>query len=90
MGLTIKNKNTFELTDDLGNGIRTNGSDAIVYTTGYCTYDKYGDCKVYKANFHDCYIILYTDDLTYIINDDDIKNTKQIYQEIKGVINNDY
>lgn len=88
--INLDNINKVELTDDLGDGIRTNGSDAIVYTTGYCTYDKYGDCKVYKANFHDCYIILYTDDLTYIINDDDIKNTKQIYQEIKGVINNDY
>ena len=88
--IDLDNVNKVELTDDLGNGIRTNGTDAIVYTTGNCTYDKYGDCKVYKANFHDCFIILYTDDITYIINDDDIKNTKQIYQQIKGVINNDY
>ena len=41
-------------------------NEKVTVQDGYCTYDKYGDCKVYKANFHDCYIILYTDDLTYI------------------------
>lgn len=38
------------------------------------------------ASLHPCYIILYTDDITYIVNDDDIQNTKLIYQEIQEVL----
>lgn len=78
-----------ELTNDLGDGTRTNGTDAIVYAKGNYTFDKYGKCKVYKASLHDCYIILYTDDITYIINDDRQEETEQIYQKIQEVLRND-
>lgn len=87
--ISLENVTKTELTNDLGQGIRTNGTDAIVYAKGNYSYDKYGECKVYLASLHECYIILYTDDITYIINDDNKKNTKKIYQEIQEVLNND-
>ena len=82
--LTTVNK--AELTDDLGPGVRTNGTDAMVYGKGKYTFDNYGKCLVYKASLHPCFIILYTNDVTYIINDDDIDHTKLIYQQIQEVL----
>ncbi|WP_296880417.1 PH domain-containing protein [Thomasclavelia sp.] len=76
-----------ELTDNLGDGMRINGTGTIAYTKGKCTYDKYGKCLVYKANLHDYFIVLYTDSNTYIINDDNDNKTIKIYREIKEVIN---
>lgn len=75
-----------EITDDLGNGVRTNGTDAIIYTHGHCTYDRYGECLVYKANLHPCFLIIYGDNETYIINDDNVNDTKQLYHTIKEAI----
>lgn len=84
--IDIEDINDISITDDLGAGIRTNGTDAIFFTKGHCHYDKYGDCLVYKANFHHCFIIVETDEATYIINDDNISNTQKIYQEAKELI----
>lgn len=78
--------NDIEITEDLGNGIRTNGTDAIIYTHGHCTYDRYGKCLVYKANLHPCFLIIYSDNETYIINDNNINDTKQLYYTVKEVI----
>lgn len=83
--IALDDVNKIELTDNLGKGIRTNGTDAIVYSTGNYTFDRYGKCKVYTASLHHCYIILYTDNITYIVNDDDVSNTKLVYQAIKEV-----
>ncbi|MFQ8705030.1 MAG: PH domain-containing protein [Thomasclavelia sp.] len=78
-----------EITNSLGEGKRTNGTDTGIYSKGNYRYDKYGDCKVYLANLHECYIIIYTKDNIYIINDDDTGDTKSFYQQLKGVIKND-
>lgn len=86
VSIDLQKVNKAELADDLGKGIRTNGTDTFVYGKGNYTFDRYGKCKVYMASLHPCYIILYTDDITYIVNDDDIQNTKLIYQEIQEVL----
>lgn len=84
--IPLETINDIEITDDLGKGVRTNGTDAIIYTHGHCTYDRYGDCLVYKANLHPCFLIIYGDNETYIINDDNVNDTKQLYHTIKEAI----
>ena len=72
-----------EITNNLGDGKRINGTDTGIYAKGEYRFEKYGDCKVYLASLHKCYIIIYTKDDIYIINDDDIEDTKSFYQQLK-------
>lgn len=87
--ITLDKIEKLEITDNLGPGKRTNGTDTGIYAKGNYRYDKYGDCKVYLASLHECYIIIYTKDDIYIINDDDIEDTKDFYLQLKEVIKND-
>ncbi|MFQ7311453.1 hypothetical protein B5F37_03000 [Drancourtella sp. An210] len=73
-----------ELTDDLGEGIRTNGSSTASYGKGKFRYDKYGNVRVYLAWKHRPYLVLKTETDIYIVNDDDPAQTIRIYEEIKG------
>lgn len=84
--ISLEDIQNIEMTDDLGNGIRTNGTDAIIYTHGHCSYDQYGDCIVYKANLHHCFLVIHCHDATYIINDDSVNDTKLLYKTIKEEI----
>lgn len=80
--IDIENIKKIEITDDLGNGRRTNGSDTGIYAKGNYKFDKYGKCKVFLASLHNCYIVIYTNDETYIINDERIDDTKQFYNRL--------
>lgn len=80
--------NKVELTEKLGKGIRNFGTSAIVYDKGNYTFDNYGKCEVYLASLHAVYIVLYTNDNIYIINDDEEEKTKAIYQLLDKEVNN--
>ena len=71
-----------EWSDDLGGGVRVNGTDTGVYGKGHYRFDRYGDCEVYLASLHSGYIILSTQDGLFIINDDEEEKTKAIYEEL--------
>jgi len=45
--INIENVNKVEITDDLGSGQRTNGTDTGIYAKGNYKFDKYGKCKVF-------------------------------------------
>lgn len=88
--INIKNIKKLEITDNLGNGQRTNGSDTGIYAKGNYKFDKYGKCKVFIASLHNCYIVIYTNDETYIINDERCDDTKQFYNQLNEVVEHDY
>ena len=87
--IDTSNIEKIEISNDLGKGIRTNGSDTGIYAKGNYEFDKYGKCYVYLASLHDCYIVIYTSDKTYIINDDRIDDTKKFYNKLLEVIEHD-
>ena len=77
--IDTSNIEKIEISNDLGKGIRTNGSDTGIYAKGNYEFDKYGKC----------YIVIYTSDKTYIINDDRIDDTKKFYNKLLEVIEHD-
>lgn len=44
----------------------------------------------FLAKLHNCYIVIYTDDEIYIINDERVNKTKQFYNQLNEVIKHDY
>ena len=71
-----------ELSYDLGEGSKTNGSATGHYGAGKFRYDRYGDVTVYAAWKHKPYLILFAKDEVYIINDDDPEVTLGIYEKV--------
>lgn len=79
---TLTSIEKIEFSDDLGEGFRVNGTDTGVYGKGHYRFDRYGDCEVYLASLHPSYIILYTQDGVYIVNDDEQEKTKAVYEQL--------
>lgn len=71
-----------EWSEDLGKGVRVNGTDTGVYGKGHYRFDRYGDCEVYLASLHPAYIILYTQEGVFIVNDDEQEQTKAVYKQL--------
>lgn len=71
-----------EWSENLGKGVRVNGTDTGVYGKGHYRFDRYGDCEVYLASLHPAYIILYTQEGVFIVNDDEQEQTKAVYKQL--------
>lgn len=71
-----------EYRESIGKGRRTNGFDNTIYATGKFTFDDYGKARVYVIDDTNAYILLYTKDGLYVINEDTIEETKAAYEEI--------
>lgn len=71
-----------EYRESIGKGRRTNGFDNTIYATGKFTFDDYGKAKVYMIDDTNAYILLYTKDGLYVINEDTDAETKAAYEEI--------
>ena len=63
---------------------RVGGTDTGVYATGNYDSDRYGKMKMYVAYHHPAFIVAYTTDGIIIFNDDDVDNTKAIYQVLQA------
>lgn len=71
-----------ELVNDLGEGFRVNGTATGIYGKGHYRFDNYGDCEVYLATMHPTYIILYTQEGVFVVNDDEEEKTEAVYKEL--------
>lgn len=84
---TIGSIEKVELVKELGEGYRVNGTATGVYGKGHYRFDRYGDCEVYLASLHPTYIILYTQEGVFVVNDDEEEKTEAVYKElVKKVI----
>lgn len=79
---TLSSIEKVEFSENLGEGVRVNGTATGVYGKGHYRFDRYGDCEVYLASLHPSYIILYTHDGIYIVNDDEQEQTKAVYEQL--------
>ena len=71
-----------ELVNDLGEGFRVNGTATGIYGKGHYHFDNYGDCEVYLATMHPTYIILYTEEGVFVVNDDEEEKTEVVYEQL--------
>lgn len=71
-----------ELRQKLGRVERVGGTDTGTFATGNYETDEFGRVKMYIASRHKRYIIAYTTDGIIIFNDDDTKQTQQLYQAL--------
>lgn len=71
-----------ELVNDLGKGIRVNGTATGVYGKGHYRFDRYGKCEVFLASLHPTYIVLHTQEGVFIVNDDEEEKTEVVYEQL--------
>lgn len=76
-----------EWSEDLGGGIRIHGTDTGIYAKGHYRFDRYGDCEVYLASLHPAYLLCYTREGLFIVNADDLQQTKAVYQQLADRVN---
>ncbi|MDO4273448.1 MAG: hypothetical protein Q4D16_07260 [Eubacteriales bacterium] len=72
--------------DELGDGVRTQGTGTFAYGKGRFRYEKTGPVISYTAYRHPPFLLVTVgngeDETTYLLNDDDPEITKTVYEEL--------